>query len=251
MHDQLAARSLHRIGRVQVGVAGEFSRAVQQEAPGQRVAAVPQVQHHMLGQRADAILVGGAADELERSGDVVARQVADDSHLAHSGSLSRSPMAIFSVRPGGWRPGRTFPLPAPWAVGGILRLSGLAGTNLYPTLRTVPISASFSDPSLARSLRTCTSTVLVPPKYSYPQTSARSCDLVNTRLGCCARNFSSSNSLKVRSSATPLILAEYVASSITSSPERTSAEAWSTGGPRSTRPIASLILASTSPGPAV
>jgi hypothetical protein len=39
-------------------------------------------------------------------------------------------------------------------------------TALYPTLRTVPINDSYSGPSLARSLRTWTSTVRVPPKKS-------------------------------------------------------------------------------------
>ena len=37
------------------------------------------------------------------------------------------------------------------------------GANRYPTLRTVPMTDSRS-PSLARSRRTCTSTVRVPPK---------------------------------------------------------------------------------------
>ncbi len=36
-------------------------------------------------------------------------------------------------------------------------------TNRYPTLRTVPMTDSYSGPSLARSRRTCTSTVRVPP----------------------------------------------------------------------------------------
>lgn len=37
-------------------------------------------------------------------------------------------------------------------------------TNRYPTFRTVPISDSCSGPSFARSRRTWTSTVRVPPK---------------------------------------------------------------------------------------
>ena len=46
----------------------------------------------------------------------------------------------------------------------VRRADSSAGvTNRYPTLRTVPMTDSYSGPSLARSRRTCTSTVRVPP----------------------------------------------------------------------------------------
>ena len=46
----------------------------------------------------------------------------------------------------------------------VRRADSSAGvTNLYPTLRTVPMTDSYSGPSLARSRRTWTSTVRVPP----------------------------------------------------------------------------------------
>jgi hypothetical protein len=46
----------------------------------------------------------------------------------------------------------------------VRRADSSAGvTNRYPTLRTVPMTDSYSGPSLARSRRTWTSTVRVPP----------------------------------------------------------------------------------------
>jgi hypothetical protein len=46
----------------------------------------------------------------------------------------------------------------------VRRADSSAGvTKRYPTLRTVPMTDSYSGPSLARSRRTCTSTVRVPP----------------------------------------------------------------------------------------
>src|SRR5439155_24011878 len=65
---------------------------------------------------------------------------------------------------------------------------GLAGvSSLYPTLRTVAIIASCSAPSFARRRRTCTSTVRVPPKKSYPHTSWSKRERENTRPGRSAR----------------------------------------------------------------
>ena len=65
MHDQFAARSLHRIGRVEMGVPGQLAYPEEQKASGERVAAVSQVQQHVLGQRADAVLVGRGAHQPE------------------------------------------------------------------------------------------------------------------------------------------------------------------------------------------
>ena len=54
----LRGRPLDRVGRVQVPVAGQPAVPPDEHVAGVQVAAVPQVQQHVLGQRADAVLVG-------------------------------------------------------------------------------------------------------------------------------------------------------------------------------------------------
>ncbi len=289
VHHQFAAWSLHGIGWVEVSVSGKFKPIFKKKASRPRVAAISEVQQHVLRQRRDAILVGRGAHQSQGGGHILLGQMTGypqsltpaarlelrtagvcrrcrslrptpvlDASVARQADSITGPVTGLSPRlpalgrsarspadpdrPPSWpsglaarlgRPGRpdsarpavspdsallgrspggpvrcsqhsappglvalTGPPPALSALAFACRLtsarkifprhkissasaasaavlasgcaglrpSGLAGTNLYPTLRTVPISASFSEPSLARSRRTCTSTVLVPPK---------------------------------------------------------------------------------------
>ena len=63
MHHKFAARALDRVGRVQVRVSRELAAFVQQQVACPRVAAVPQVQHDVLGERPDPVLVRGRGRE--------------------------------------------------------------------------------------------------------------------------------------------------------------------------------------------
>ena len=67
MDHQLAARAGDRIGRIQVRVAGQLPLAVEQQIARPGVAAIPQVQHDVLGERPDAILLGGSVNERQHS----------------------------------------------------------------------------------------------------------------------------------------------------------------------------------------
>ena len=63
VHHEFAARALDRVGRVQVRVSGELAACMQQQVARPRVAAVPQVQHDVLGERPDPVLVRGRGGE--------------------------------------------------------------------------------------------------------------------------------------------------------------------------------------------
>src|SRR5262249_5499590 len=135
-HRQLRARPLDPVGHIEVGIAGEGRPVVDQEVQRLPVAPVPQVQQHVLAGRGHPVGLGDGPQQGEYGVGLVAVESGPADDL---GGHTETVLA------------RLLPL------GGCL-------TNLYPTLRTVPISTSYSAPSLARSRRTCTSTVRVPPK---------------------------------------------------------------------------------------
>ena len=142
---ELGTRALDEIGDVEMRVADEAPL----RGPGEQVAyvgiaAVAKVQHHVLGDRGHPVMPRGVIDEVEDIEDLRAVEVATDldrAHLPARLSISASSSSVDTVAS-----------------------SGRAGTKRYPTLRTVPMSASCSGPSLARRRRTWTSTVRVPPK---------------------------------------------------------------------------------------
>ena len=67
---QLGAGSGDLVGDVEVGVADERVAATGQDVPDVDVAAVAQVQHHVLGQRTDPVGLGDLLDEQADVGDV-------------------------------------------------------------------------------------------------------------------------------------------------------------------------------------
>jgi hypothetical protein len=62
---ELRARPLDLVGGVEVGVADEDVAVVQQQVARHDVTAVPQVEHHMLGQRPHAVGGGHVVDETQ------------------------------------------------------------------------------------------------------------------------------------------------------------------------------------------
>ncbi len=126
-------------------VVGDSVVGDQDEVP--RVAVAGERMHHLLRDRCGPVHGLGAPDEVAPRlcsfGGRTAGGLGDDAHSANSAS----------------DPSGSTVIPPP-----LLRDDGR--TALYPTLRTVPISDSYSGPSFARNRRTCTSTVRVPPKKS-------------------------------------------------------------------------------------
>ena len=59
MHDQLGRRALDRVGGVDVGVPDERVAVADEQVDGRSVAAVPQVEHDVLGQRVRPVGVAG------------------------------------------------------------------------------------------------------------------------------------------------------------------------------------------------
>src|SRR5690606_6084991 len=106
------------------------------------------VQEHDEGR----VTVAGA-----REGDVEARTVRGH-ELVPPRSLDENARRV-NCHDVGW-----VPVTASTGSAGSMPRRSLGGSKRYPTLRTVPISCSCSVPSFARSRRTCTSTVRVPPK---------------------------------------------------------------------------------------
>jgi hypothetical protein len=135
-----------------MGIAGDLAGVRQHHVACLPVTAVAQVQHHVLGERRDSVFLGRQSDQLEHGGDVGVREAVGDPDVGHL----LAPLPVDAVA---WPRGAASRPPARFrsefaAPAAARRPSGLAGTNLYPTLRTVPIRDSFSVPSLARSRRT-------------------------------------------------------------------------------------------------
>ena len=73
MNDHFPGWPFDRVGGVQVPVASQLAVVVQQHVPGPRVAAVAQVQHDVLRQRAHPVVLGGALHERQDAGGIFGR----------------------------------------------------------------------------------------------------------------------------------------------------------------------------------
>ena len=188
MHDQLGRGPRHHIGGVEMGIAdnevaggggqsepvGAVGGQQEQDVPVGALAAVAQVQADVLAERADAVGLGRGLGEHRDGGQVDGGQVATDLHpwpagegavraglrlvhllaaLGHAPTIGapRHPKTVGRRR---GRLGRGNQASTVSSSAAAAARSRPGGTKRYPTLRTVPISASCSGPSLARSRRT-------------------------------------------------------------------------------------------------
>ena len=77
-HDEFGARTFDRVGDVEVRVGGEGRVALpEQQIAGGRVAAVPQVQHHVFGEWPHFVDIAGRVDERHHRVDLRGRQAPD------------------------------------------------------------------------------------------------------------------------------------------------------------------------------
>ncbi|GAB3869057.1 hypothetical protein GCM10027610_127640 [Dactylosporangium cerinum] len=76
MHHQLGGGTRDRLGRVHVGITHHRAAGVaRQQMDSLRLAPVPQVQHHVLGQRQRTVGVAGRLADGEHLVDLIGRKV--------------------------------------------------------------------------------------------------------------------------------------------------------------------------------
>src|SRR6266516_580542 len=90
MDHQLAARALDRVGRVQMGVTRELAPAMEQQITRPGIAAVPEVQHDVLGERPDAIGGRGRADQREYRRGLASGEPLADADFVLASARSRT-----------------------------------------------------------------------------------------------------------------------------------------------------------------
>ncbi len=80
MDTELGGRTLDRVGGVHVGVPDQTAVGVREHMGGRGVAAVAQVQHHVLGERVRTVRVARGVGQRDDLGDVGGVEPADPSH---------------------------------------------------------------------------------------------------------------------------------------------------------------------------